>query len=79
MLSVLMTQMGLVKVEWMRKARKGVIVVIFLVAAIITPPDIVSQVMVALPMMLLYQVSMLLCWGLMKLRRKREPEEEAER
>lgn len=73
--SVLLTQLGLVKVEWMKKARKVVIVIIFFVAAVITPPDIVSQIMVAVPMMLLYQFSIILCWALMKFRRK-EPEEE---
>ena len=75
--SVLLTQLGLVKVEWMKKARKVVIVIIFFVAAVITPPDIVSQIMVAVPMMLLYQFSIFLCWGLMKFRRKK-PEDEDE-
>lgn len=75
--SVLLTQLGLVKVEWMKRARKVVIVVIFFIAAVITPPDIVSQIMVALPMVLLYQFSILLCWALMKFRRN-SPEKEAE-
>lgn len=76
-LSVLLTQLGLVKVQWMRKARKVVIVIIFFMAAVITPPDIVSQIMVAIPMLLLYEFSILLCWLLMKFRRKK-PEEEPE-
>ena len=38
-----------------------VIVVIFIVAAVITPPDVVSQVMIAVPMLLLYQLSIGLC------------------
>ena len=37
------------------------IVVIFFLAAVITPPDVVSQVMVALPMLGLYELSILLC------------------
>ena len=77
-ISVLLTQLGLVKVEWMKKARKVIIVVIFFVAAVITPPDIVSQIMVAIPMLLLYEFSILLCWFLMKFRRKEEPEEDEE-
>ena len=40
-LSVVLTQLRLIKVEWMKKGRRVVIVVIFLVAAFITPPDIV--------------------------------------
>lgn len=77
-ISVLLTQLGLVKVEWMRKARKVAIIIIFVVAAVITPPDVVSQIMVALPMILLYEFSILLCWLLMKFRRKKMPEEEKE-
>ena len=59
--SVLLNRLGILKVEWMKKARRVVIVVIFIIAALITPPDIVSQVMVALPMMVLYEISILLC------------------
>ena len=77
-LSVLLTQLGLVKVGWMKKARKVTVVVIFFVAAIITPPDIVSQIMVAIPMLLLYEFSIFLCWLLMKLRRRGETEKEAD-
>jgi sec-independent protein translocase protein TatC len=60
-LSVLLTQMGLLKVEWMKKFRKVVIVVIFLISALITPPDIVSQIMVAIPILILYELSIILC------------------
>ncbi len=72
--TVLLTQMGLLRVEWMRKARKFVIVLIFFVAAIITPPDVVSQVMVAFPMLGLYELSIIICTILLKLRKK-SPEE----
>ena len=60
LLSVVLTNLGLIRSQWLRKARKPAIVVIFLLAAIITPPDIFSQIMVAVPMILLYQVSILL-------------------
>lgn len=59
--SILLTQMGVLKVQWMKKGRKVVIVGIFFVAAVITPPDVVSQVIVALPMLVLYEVSIVLC------------------
>jgi len=59
-ISVLLTGLGLVKAEWLVKGRKVMIVVIFVLAAIITPPDIVSQIMVAVPMLLLYEVSIVL-------------------
>ena len=77
-LSVMLTQLGLVKVEWMKKGRRFIIVVIFFVAALITPPDIVSQVMVAVPMLGLYEVSIILCAILSKLKRKKQKTEEEE-
>jgi len=58
--SVLLTALGLVKAAWLARGRKVMIVLIFLVAAIITPPDVVSQIMVALPMLGLYELSILL-------------------
>lgn len=59
--SVLLTRLGILKVKWMRKGRRVMVVVIFLVAALITPPDVLSQVMVAVPMLALYELSILLC------------------
>jgi len=41
----------------MRKYRKHAIVVIFILAAIITPPDVFSQTLVAIPLLILYEVS----------------------
>ena len=70
-IAVVLTQLGLVKVSWMKKGRKFIIVLIFLIAALITPPDIVSQVMVAFPMIGLYELSIIICAFLQKLRRKR--------
>ena len=58
--SVLLTALGLVRAEWLVKGRRVMVVVIFLLAAIITPPDVVSQIMVAVPMLALYELSILL-------------------
>ena len=58
--SVLLTGLGLVKAEWLVKGRKVMVVLIFVLAAIITPPDIVSQIMVAIPMLGLYELSIAL-------------------
>ncbi len=69
--SVLLTQMGLLKVKWMRKGRRFIIVIIFFVAAVITPPDIVSQIMVAIPMIGLYELSILISSLLLRLRSKK--------
>ena len=57
---VLLTQLGIVKPAWLVKSRKVMIVIIFLVAALITPPDVTSQVMVAVPIIGLYELSIAL-------------------
>lgn len=74
--SVLLTQMGLLKISWMKKGRRVVIVAIFLIAAVITPPDIVSQIMVAVPMTGLYELSILVCSLLLRLRKPRKRNDE---
>ena len=58
--SVLLTALGVIQPAWLVKGRRVMIVVIFFLAAVITPPDVVSQVMLALPMMALYELSILL-------------------
>ena len=53
---VVLARMGLVSIEKLRQFRAYFIVLAFIVAAVITPPDIVSQLALALPMCLLYEV-----------------------
>jgi len=48
---------GIVSPEWLTKMRRIMIVVILALSAIITPPDIISQIMVGIPLLLLYEVS----------------------
>ncbi len=52
-----LAKMGLVTDEFLRENRKYALVVVLLLAAVITPPDIVSQIIVAIPLMILYEVS----------------------
>jgi sec-independent protein translocase protein TatC len=52
-----LTKIGLVTPEILRKYRKFAIVFVLIIAAIITPPDIASQVIVAIPIFILYQIS----------------------
>lgn len=52
----MMARRGWVNYEKLKKSRKYVLLTIFIVAAILTPPDIVSQCMLGIPMMLLYEV-----------------------
>lgn len=52
-----LTKVGVVSPQFLRKYRKYALVVILVLSAIITPPDIASQVIVAIPILLLYEVS----------------------
>jgi sec-independent protein translocase protein TatC len=54
------------------------IVIIFVMAAIITPPDVVSQVMVAVPMIGLYELSILLSRLIGNRRKEKEDEEDTD-
>ena len=53
---VVLARMGLVSISKLREFRSYFIVVAFIVAAVITPPDVVSQLALAIPMCLLYEV-----------------------
>ena len=77
-LSVILTGLGLIKPQWLIKARKVMIVVIFFMAAVFTPPDIVSQIMVAIPIILLYELSIILSRICYRFRRKEKEKAEAE-
>jgi sec-independent protein translocase protein TatC len=58
-LLTLLARVGIVSVEGLRKGRRYAIVGMFVVAAVITPPDIISQIGLAVPMILLYELSIL--------------------
>src|SRR5690606_6073418 len=52
-----LTKIGLVTPEFLRKYRKISIVVVLILSAVITPPDVASQIIVAIPIILLYELS----------------------
>lgn len=52
-----LTKVGLVTPEFLRKYRKMALVVVLIVSAVITPPDVASQIIVAVPVLILYQLS----------------------
>ena len=52
-----LARLGLVTAEKLRSKQKYAILIIFIVAAILTPPDVVTQVMMAGPLLLLYELS----------------------
>ncbi len=57
---VLLTQLGIATPEFLIQKRRHAIVAIFVVSAVLTPPDYVSQILMALPLMGLYEISILL-------------------
>lgn len=52
-----LTKLGLVTPNFLRTYRKYAIVLVLIIAAIVTPPDVVSQTIVAIPMLLIYEAS----------------------
>jgi len=58
--TVLLVRTGLVKVETLGKQRGFVLLGIFIVAALITPPDVVSQTLMAVPMYILYEAGIIM-------------------
>ena len=73
-LLTLMARAGLASSAGMRAKRKYAIVGVFVFAAVITPPDIVSQIALAVPMLVLYEISIYCA----KLAEKKRAEREAE-
>ncbi|MBT5699483.1 MAG: twin-arginine translocase subunit TatC, partial [Flavobacteriales bacterium] len=57
MLVYFLTKIGLLTPDFMRKYRKHAIVLTLILSAIITPPDVTSQILVSLPLIILYEIS----------------------
>jgi sec-independent protein translocase protein TatC len=55
-----LTKAGLVSIDFLKKNRKYMLVIVLITSAIITPPDVFSQVMVTVPLMILYEFSILM-------------------
>jgi sec-independent protein translocase protein TatC len=77
-LLTLMARAGLVTSVGLASKRRYAIVIMFVIAAVLTPPDIVSQTSLAIPLILLFEASIISCRLVEKARAKREAEEEAE-
>ena len=56
-LLTLLAKVGFVDAEYLRKRRKYIIIIIFSMAAVLTPPDPITQIGLALPLLLLYEIS----------------------
>lgn len=65
-----LTKIGLVTPEILRKYRKFALVIVLIVSAIITPPDIASQIIVSIPVLILYEVSIFIARGVVRRQQK---------
>ncbi len=72
-----LTKLGLVTPEFLKKYRKYALVLVLILAAIITPPDIISQVIVAIPMIILYETSIKISQILVRKEAKKKAREAA--
>jgi sec-independent protein translocase protein TatC len=72
----LLTRVGIVSAASIAAKRRYAIVGIFIVAAVLTPPDIVSQLTLAIPMLLLFEISVLLCRLIERNQAKAQAEED---
>lgn len=68
-----LAKLGIVSVAFLKKQRKYALLLFFTGAAILTPPDVVTQIMMALPLMVLYEISIIgaMIFG----KKKKEPQE----
>jgi sec-independent protein translocase protein TatC len=73
-LLTLLVRVGIVSVDGLRSKRRYAIVIAFIIAAVLTPPDIVSQLALAIPLIIFYEASILI--GRM-IEKKREEENKA--
>lgn len=73
----LLTIIGLVTPQILKQYRKFALVGILIVSAIITPPDIASQIVVAIPVLILYEISIFISRMVLKKERKEKIEEKS--
>lgn len=59
-LVVLLVRLGVVNTTFLAKNRKYVLLAVFVVAAVLTPPDVVSQILLGIPMMLLFELGIVM-------------------
>ena len=69
-ISYFLTKVGLITPSFLTKYRKHAILIIVIVAAIITPPDVFSQMLVCIPLLILYEVGIVISRRVMKQKEK---------
>jgi len=70
-----LSKAGLVTPELMKRYRKHGIVVILILSAVITPPDVYSQILISLPLVVLYEISIKISRRVVRKQEKAEEEE----
>ena len=71
----LLAMAGVIKASFLRKGRKYALLIIFVVAAIVTPPDPFSQFILGIPLYLLYEAGIIVAWVIERGRNRREAAE----
>lgn len=74
---VLLVLTGLVSLEKLKRNRGYVLIVVFVIAAAVTPPDSISMTVMAVPMYLLYEVGMIFARMALKMKREQQAKEAA--
>lgn len=77
LVTVLLVQLGVITPEFLRRRRRYVIVLAFVLAALLTPPDVFTQTMLAGPLIVLYELSVLVARLMERGKRKEAEAEEA--
>ena len=72
MVTYFLTMVGIITPDLLKKNRKYVLLVILILAALLTPPDIVSQLCLAAPMLLLYEIGIQISQFVYKRKLKKE-------
>jgi sec-independent protein translocase protein TatC len=75
-LLMLLEAAGLVTRTQLKKGRRYAIVIAFVIAAVLTPPDVISQLLLAGPLVLLYEISLIAIWFTEKKRAKKKAAED---
>ena len=70
-----LAKLGVVTPRFMSKNRPYIVLIIFILAALLTPPDVVTQVLLALPMLVLYEISLILVKIVVRKKEERQKEE----
>ena len=70
--SFFLARLGIISAQWMRDVRKYAVLAVFIIAAILTPPDVFSQLRMAAPMLVLYEISIWVAAAVGKKKTNRE-------